>query len=159
MNASFDPERELERRIDEALRALPLRAAPGALEARVLAAIAERAALPWWQRRFGEWPRAARLGFVGGCLALVVLAVLMGQAHPATVPVWSSLPVLPGVAQAQALASSLAVLATVVPRALPGGWVAAAFLLSGALYALLFALGTLAYRSLYVPVRWQVTLP
>src|SRR5579859_2751463 len=78
---STDPneaERRLENVIDRALGELPLRRAPAGLEARVLAELSRRAALPWWQQSFTGWPGIARVGFVVMCVVLVGLAFLGG---------------------------------------------------------------------------------
>ncbi len=72
MNAA-DPD-PLEKKIHEALRALPHRRAPASIEARVLAEIARRDALPWWKRSWSYWPAAVRWLF------LVVSAALCGTA-------------------------------------------------------------------------------
>ena len=58
------------------LRNLPDRKAPAGLEARVLAEISRRAALPWWRKSFAHWPVAVRLGFL--ILSARVAAVAVG---------------------------------------------------------------------------------
>jgi len=50
----------LAKRVDAELRALPLVRAPAALQARVLAELARRQALPWWRQSFRDWPMAAQ---------------------------------------------------------------------------------------------------
>lgn len=59
---SHDPDK-LEASIHRVLRKLPDRKAPGGLEARILAEIGRRAALPWWRKSFAHWPRAVRTVF------------------------------------------------------------------------------------------------
>jgi len=81
MNSSRDP---LEHDLHRVLRALPDQRAPLTLEARVLAALAERAALPWWRRSYAGWPLAVRVGFflLSGLLAA---GLIFGVAQ---IPVW-----------------------------------------------------------------------
>lgn len=67
-----EPDAGLERLVDDALRALPPLQAPASLAPLVLAALRARAALPWWQRAWWDWPVAARAAF------LVLALVLMG---------------------------------------------------------------------------------
>ena len=59
MNQPNDKHERLEKYIDSVLRAQPDKRAPASLESNVLAAIAQRAARPWWQRSFnaGRSPR------------------------------------------------------------------------------------------------------
>jgi hypothetical protein len=69
-----DPDR-LEARIHGVLRQLPPRKAPAGLEARVLAEISRRAALPWWRKSFAHWPAAVRAGFFVVSALAAALAV------------------------------------------------------------------------------------
>src|SRR5690606_3617915 len=62
---------ELTTRVDQVLRALPLRRAPASLEDRVQRAIAARGVRPWWRAAYGHWPQPARIGFWMASLALV----------------------------------------------------------------------------------------
>lgn len=68
---SHNPDK-LEKAIHETLRDLPQRKAPSGLEARVLAEIARRDALPWWYRSWTYWPAVVRWAF------LVVSAAVCG---------------------------------------------------------------------------------
>jgi hypothetical protein len=73
-----DPAR-LEAAIHGLLRSLPDRKAPSGLEARVLAEIGRREALPWWHRSYAHWPVAVRGGFFVGsavCAALLVAVLI-----------------------------------------------------------------------------------
>jgi hypothetical protein len=75
MNSDFDP---LERNVHRLLRSLPDRAAPSGLETRVMAALAQRAALPWWRRSYAGWPVAVRILFflvAGGAAAISVVGL------------------------------------------------------------------------------------
>lgn len=51
------PDPRLEELIGRKLRALPERKAPASLQANVFAAIRARAARPWYQRSWFQWPR------------------------------------------------------------------------------------------------------
>jgi len=73
----------LERLLDRALRELPLRRAPRALETRVIRELERRAALAWWRRSFAHWPLLARAGFLVICGALIS-AVFLGGATAVT---------------------------------------------------------------------------
>jgi hypothetical protein len=59
------------------LRGLPNRKAPSGLEARVLAELARRAALPWWRKSFAHWPSAARMLFLAGSALAGLAAVYL----------------------------------------------------------------------------------
>jgi hypothetical protein len=73
MNAN-DPQ-DLESKMHRVLRGLPGRRAPSGLEARVLAEVARRAALPWWRKSFAHWPASVRATFfaVSGLAAAVLV--------------------------------------------------------------------------------------
>jgi hypothetical protein len=72
-----DYERNLERQIDRALKALPELPAPNTLCARVMAAVAARQALPWYRQPWQNWSLTWRavsmtfllLSFGGFCVA------------------------------------------------------------------------------------------
>jgi hypothetical protein len=75
-----EDQQKLEASIHRVLRGLPDRRAPAGLEARVLAALSRRAALPWWRKSFAHWPPAVRALFVlgaGVAAALVVAGVFV----------------------------------------------------------------------------------
>jgi len=67
---------KLEKAIHEALRSLPPRKAPSALEARVLAEIMRRDALPWWHRSWAYWPAAIRWSFLLLSAAVCATAIV-----------------------------------------------------------------------------------
>jgi hypothetical protein len=85
MEPNMNPEDSdrLETSIQRVLRNLPDRKAPAGLEARVLAEIGRRAALPWWRKSFAHWPSAVRAGFFVGsglaAAALVAGIVVLGR--------------------------------------------------------------------------------
>jgi hypothetical protein len=75
MNAPDD------RDLHEALRNLPLRKAPPSLMPLVLATIQAEASLPWWQRKFGQWPLWAQFVVpvaTAGCATAATLAFRTG---------------------------------------------------------------------------------
>lgn len=150
MNTPVNPnearEQQLEHLIDKALRDQPLRRAPAGLEDKVMAAIARRAAAPWWQGSFSGWPVAARLLFliasVGFAkLGLQATALVMGPLHPS--------------ARGAALFADVAwipsLLTTIeaVFRDLPSLWIYGALGVLGVLYLTLFGVSAAAYRTLY----------
>jgi len=146
-------EHKLERLIHQTLRELPRRRAPGTLEARVMAEIERRAALPWWKQGFAHWPVAARGAFVLVAIGFVKLALMGG--------VWV-MSGFDGLQLQQAFAtqfgwmeSGLAVVraigdfVSVTLRSIPALWLYGVLAIFAALYAALFGLGAAAYRALY----------
>jgi len=135
---------KLEQLIMGALAGLPLRRAPDALERRVLAELAQRAALPWWRRHFAQWPMAARTGFVALCVLLAGLSVTSGLTHLAS----------QGWAWARPVVGVMAAFGGVTSWALslvPPLYFYIGLGLGGLLYLLLFGIGAFAYRTLYLP--------
>jgi len=153
MNPSSDQNDQLERVIHRTLRAIPSRCAPVSLEQRVLAEIARRVALPWWQKSFGHWPVPARAAFIV-LLAGVVKLVLIGA-------VW----IMAGFDVAQfreafatqfgwlesgvAMADAFRDFCEIIARNIPTLWVYAGLAFIAAMYSALFGLGAAAYRTLY----------
>jgi hypothetical protein len=70
MNPDYD--KQLEAAISRELKALPELSAPGTLASRVMAAIEQRARVPWYQRSWQTWPVALQ------ATSLVVLLALFG---------------------------------------------------------------------------------
>jgi hypothetical protein len=146
------PDETLERRVDRALRELPLRSAPGTLESRVFAELERRAALPWWRRSFAHWPLAARAGFLVICIALIGLAFAGGTAamdglrslndSGALSLAWAR--------EAWVLMSSAGNLLTSLWRAVPPLLLYGGLAVCAVLYAVLFGLGAAVYRTLYL---------
>jgi hypothetical protein len=143
MNAT-DPNDPLQQLLDRALRELPLRRAPPTLESRVIGELARRAALPWWRRSFTHWPLLARAAFLVLCGALVWLAFLGGAAAVAGVDslTWAR--------QAGVLVMALGNVAAAIARISPPHWLYEGAAVCGALYAVLFGLGAIVYRLLYL---------
>jgi hypothetical protein len=126
MNERDDTD-QLERLFDRALHELPVRRAPPTLEARVFDELARRMARPWWRQSFAYWPRSARAVFFAVCGALIGLAFVGCD--------WI-------VAGAGSLSASLV-------RAIPPIWLYEGVAVAMLLYAMLFALGAAAYRTLW----------
>jgi hypothetical protein len=148
MNDRDEADLKLLRLVDQALRKLPARRAPLQLEARVFEELARRAAMPWWHRSFVQWPRAARVLLLVVCTALSALTIVGGARIVLTLgPAWRPARELD---RALALLSaSKNVIATLL-GAIPPMWMYEGLALAAVLYAALFALGTAAYRTLYL---------
>ncbi len=144
MTHRHNPELELERIVQGALRTLPLRHAPSSLEVRVLGELARRAELPWWRRSFLQWPRSARAILVGICVALGGLTSLGGTRIG-----WMVNPGR-GLERTIAVVSAAGDALSALAHAIPSVWIYEALVIGAALYAVLFALGAAAYRTLYL---------
>jgi hypothetical protein len=143
-----EPDEQLERTVDRALAALPLRRAPSTLEARVLGELQRRAALPWWRRSFAHWPMSARAAFLALCA--VSMGLGLQAAAAATVAVQS-------LAWARAagmlLVSGGNLVVSLTHAALPA-WMYGIIVALALLYAFLFGLGAVVYHTLYLqPLR------
>jgi hypothetical protein len=144
---------KLEKAIHETLRSLPNRKAPPALEARVLAELARRAALPWWHRSWVNWPPAVRWFFLffsaGVCASMIVGCVAL--LHRTPLGVMGRVLARPSgilAALTTAIHATLGVageLLNLVPRVWLYGGVATITLL----YATVFLAGAAAYRTLW----------
>jgi hypothetical protein len=135
-----DPHDRLAARIDRLLREVPLRTAPAALEHRVLDAIERHAARPWWKQDFLHWPVAARLVFLGAAAAVARLLLIA----PARIRGSLSIDLPPEISWIEA--SLQAVLLTI--QHLPALVLYGGLIVLALLYATLFGVGALAYRSL-----------
>jgi hypothetical protein len=71
----MEPDPHLEDFIDEQLRRLPPVTAPVTLITRVMAAIATRAALPWWRQAWWHWPKAAQAAVLMVALFAAAIAI------------------------------------------------------------------------------------
>jgi len=144
----------LERLLDRALRELPLRRAPRALETRVIRELERRAALAWWRRSFAHWPLLARAGFLVICGALISAAFLGGATAVTGIRSLSWVRELGG------LTASAANLLAVLARIQPPTWAYAAMAVCAVLYAILFGLGAAGYRALYLqPMNGSESIP
>jgi hypothetical protein len=136
----------LEQLIDKTLREHPSRRAPADLESRVLAAIERREARSWWLKDFARWPLVARAVFIVLCVALGKFAVeastwLIADIDPTGIAA--------GLGSLLVWMKMLIIAATSIVRTIPTAWVYAGAMIVGAMYALLFGLSTVAYRTLY----------
>jgi hypothetical protein len=134
----------LERVFDRTLRELPLRRAPTSLESRVFRELERRAALPWWRRSFTHWPLMARAAFLVICAASAGLAITGVAAAAANVRslVWAR--------EIGMLMASSGSLLTLLARIAPPLWLYEVIAFCGVLYAVLFGLGAVLYRTLYL---------
>jgi hypothetical protein len=141
---NIPPDPELEQRISTLLSAQPQRHAPASLQRRVLTAISQRRAAPWWQRSFPQWPLAARLAFLTASFGVAVLAILATPLLRHSVQ--PRLTWMPAVLQ---LARTAYDTSAVVLHAIPQTWIEVAAAFAALLYLATFALGATAYRALY----------
>lgn len=142
---------KLERFVGEVLKRQPLRKAPATLEARVFAALEERAAKPWWRESFLHWPIAARIVFLLGSFGVVKLALmavmwLVTDSRSAPVVTQS----LTWYEHSASLLSSLGGLLSTLVHSIPPHWLFIGIAVTTMLYVALFVLGATAYRTLYV---------
>lgn len=146
MNTPTNRDEQLAHLAAKALQDQPLRRAPAALQSKVLAEIARRAAAPWWQRSFAQWPMAARgvflalsIGFVK--LGLDAVSLVIDPIDPAA----RSAALFAEVSWIHALFATVGA----VFRGLPGLWVYGGIAVFAALYVMLFGVSAAAYRTLY----------
>jgi hypothetical protein len=147
MNPTPEEELRLEQLVDQTLRGQPPRRAPATLEVRVLAEVARRASLRWWQMSFAHWPVAARVTFLLGSLVAIRVA-LRAFDWLTTTPIDSAslTPSLPHeVTWIQSLVSAIASIVHFMPPA----WVYGVLAIVAIMYAALFGLSATAYRTLY----------
>jgi hypothetical protein len=152
MSKHQESEDRLERLLKDALRELPTRPAPSALQSRVLNELARRDALPWWRRSFAHWPLASRAVFVAVCLALIGSTLMGGFFAVAGERSLNQLGALlfSWVQPALAVTSSAAGLAALLVRVIPPLWLYGSLAAGAVLYVILFGLGAAAYRTLYL---------
>jgi len=149
MKPRMNPD-ELERFIHQTLRALPDRKAPGTLEARVLAEVERRAAIPWWHKSWSYWPQMVRAAFLVLCGALAVVAGLYIQAgFDATRFQAAGAPVLDLATQVWSVARNIGDFVAMVARHISPLWFYGVIAAIASLYAMLFGLGAAAYRTLW----------
>ena len=138
----------LEQLIARTLRDQPHRRAPRSLESRVLAALAQRAALPWWRQDFAHWPLAARGAFLvsSAALAAVLVWVLGGlNVAPAKEAVTAGFAWLD---TARSISDGVGNFTAIIFRSISPVWFYGAAIAFVSLYAALFGLGAAAYRTL-----------
>jgi len=144
---------ELEKLIHQTLRALPDRQAPRTLEARVLAAIGERASLPWWRQSFARWPVGARCVFLlvsGGLVKVALMAAVWVMAGFDSVQFTSAFATpFAWLHETQAVLGGIGNFFALLFRSIPSLWLYGGLAVVASLYAALFGLGAAAYRTLY----------
>lgn len=135
----------------QAWLSMPPRHAPAALETRVLQALRQRAALPWWRRAPAQWPDIAR---APALMALTVAAALafafirrVVTPGPFQEPTWLQTALHP--LHVPELALILAGTGASLAHDIPLPWLYGALTFGAMLYAALFGLGATAYRMLY----------
>lgn len=150
MNTPIPPE-DLEKSINRLLRDLPERQAPRNLEMRVMAAIAKKAARPWWQRSFTEWPAGLRLAFVVTSAIAVAVVMAGGMRLVGGVQNDANLWEAP-LHWWQHLSHAAQVIGGLVTKQLPQGFTQWLYVGAGvlaAVYAVGFGLASAAYRYLW----------
>ena len=136
----------LEQLMERVARAQPSRRAPASLQGRVFAQIA---AQPWWRRGFSHWPMPARAAFLVASLGFIKLA-LAGFVSVADFVRSSDVAGVTALHRTGEAFSTTVSLGETVIHAIPADWLYAGAIVGFTLYAVLFALGTFAYRTLYV---------
>jgi hypothetical protein len=144
MSEADQSDEKLERLYARVLPGQPLRRAPPTLESRVFDELARRDALPWWRHSFAHWPNLARAAFVLICASLSGLAFLGGARLVA------GLGSLAELRRPWAITSTAMQLCGSLLRTIPAPWLYEGLAAAAILYAMLFALGATAYRTLYL---------
>jgi hypothetical protein len=149
---SDERDKALEVLVSQLARNQPLRRAPASLEQRVLAQLAaQRAVVPWWRKGFSHWPLSVRavfllatLGFVrlATAGALAVISFLGSREITGDALSW--------VQVGTRVAAVIEWVGSFLLHTIPPTWLYAAAAVGLVSYALLFGLGTVAYRTLYV---------
>ncbi len=152
---------KLERLIHQTLRELPPRTAPRSLEARVMAEIERRLALPWWRKSFTHWPVAARAGFIllsAGVVKLALMAAVwvLASLNPQQYRD-AFLAQFAWVEHAMAVVSATTGFFEIVLRNIPPLWLYGSLAFVAAVYVALFGLGAAAYRALH-PARSSTSI-
>jgi hypothetical protein len=148
MNPDYD--KQLDATISRELKALPELAAPGVLANRVMAALGQRARLPWYRRSWQMWPVNLQ------AVSLVVLLALFGglclagwelsQAEATVfalhrVGEWFS-----GLSMIENTFNVLASAAVLVVKKLGTGFIVTCLVAAGIGYAMCVGLGTVYFR-------------
>jgi predicted anti-sigma-YlaC factor YlaD len=141
-----DESERLARLVDNLARSQPPRRAPASLEARVLAQIA---AQPWWRKGFVHWPLWARGAFLVASVGFVRLA-LAGVMSVSNFVSTADVMGVDALHRTGEAVSTTVSLGELLLHAIPPVWLYAGAAVGFTLYAVLFGLGTFAYRTLYV---------
>jgi hypothetical protein len=132
---------QLEQLIDQTMRGIPRRSAPVTLERRVFATLERRTVKQWWRTDFLYWPVAARLLFL--VVAAAVVTFVLGA--PTWVRESARVDLPPEISWIESTANAIGFVAQHLPSILVYGGLAALAIL----YAALFGIGAIAYRSLF----------
>jgi len=141
---------QLEAAISRELKALPELAAPGSLASRVMAAIEQRARVPWYRRSWQTWPVALQAASLMVLLALFGGLCLGGwrlsQTETATLALHRAGEWLFGLGVIQNTFSVLVNAAVAVVKKLGTGVIAACLIAAGIGYAMCIGAGTVYFR-------------
>lgn len=153
MNPPPDQNEKLERAIHQTLRALPPRRAPRTLQARVLAELERRAALPWWRQNFAHWPRAVQAVFLlltAGVVVLLFQALGQATAEVGSTEVTTAFSTsYAWLETALSVGRGIADFSALIFHSIPPLWLYSAAAFAAVMYATLVGLGAAAYRTLY----------
>jgi hypothetical protein len=140
----------LQHLVDNLARSQPVRRAPISLEARVFGQIAsQQVQLPWWRKGFAHWPQVARGLFLIAAYGFIRLA-LAGVMAVVDFVRSSDVAGVETLHRTGEAVSATVALGSLVVHAIPPMWLYTGAAFGFALYAVLFGLGTFAYRTLYV---------
>jgi hypothetical protein len=144
---------ELEKFIHQNLHSLPPRRAPRSLESRVMAAIEQRAMIPWYHKSWTYWPAAVRAAFLvvatgvtGGILAAFYLGINGVDTSSVAAQAEERLSIFSTIYH---VGTWIADLGAHVFGSIPPLWLYGGAAVIAALYATFFGLGAAAYRTLY----------
>jgi hypothetical protein len=144
--------------VDQLLRGQPALRAPDSLQERVLRQLQSQtqahATSPWWGRGFAHWPLAARVAFLIVSCGFVTLALRGTMSVTAMLRsddvAGAVSPAITWLHVGTDILNAIVSLGAWVFRVIPAEWLYGAALLGLVLYATLFGLGTVAYRTLYL---------
>jgi hypothetical protein len=133
----------IDQHLHRVLRALPDQRAPVTLEARVMAALAERAALPWWRRSYAGWPFVVQIGFflLSG---LSAAGLIFGLTR---LPAWFDAGA--EVSRWQLIYDSLLETVNTIYSAIPTPYLYGGLAVLAACYLTLAGIGAAAYRTFF----------
>lgn len=142
----MNPESQLEKLIDRELKSLTPLTAPDTLAPRIMAALAERARLPWYRRAWQTWPLSGQIVSLAA-LVLVFVAVAMAGGH--LIPEGAARPTAGVLGALSFLASLLATVGealVLTVNHLHPGWLAAGLLVLSVGWFSCLGLGTAIFR-------------
>ena len=144
---------ELEQFIHQNLRSLPPRRAPRNLEARVMAAIEQRAAIAWYHKSWAYWPAAVRSAFLavatGVAGAALTACYLFSTGATATNLGGEVAARFSWATRLGAALNGVSEFISLVIRNVPPLWLYGGVAFVAMMYVTFFGLGAAAYRTLY----------